>query len=66
MGGRLGSLLVRIGALSEEQLLAALSEQLGLPLAGRDVTLPEVEAWVVPGEEPVSVDWMQDQGVLIW
>ena len=66
MGGRLGSLLVRIGALSEEQLLAALSDQLALPLAGRDVILPEAEAWVVPGDEAVSVDWMQDQEVLIW
>lgn len=66
MGGRLGSLLMRIGALSEEQLLVALSEQLGLPLAGREVTFPEVEAWVVPGEDPVSVDWMQDQELLLW
>lgn len=66
VGGRLGSLLVRTGALSEEQLLVALSEQLDLPLAGRDVLLPEIEAWVVPGEDPVSVDWMQDQDVLLW
>ena len=66
VGGRLGSLLMRTGALSEEQLLVALSEQLALPLAGRDVVLPEVEAWVVPGNDPVSVDWMQDQEVLLW
>lgn len=64
--GRIGSLLVRIGALSEEQLLAVLSEQLQLPLAGRDLPLPEVEAWVLPGDEPVAVDWMQDRGVLLW
>ena len=66
VGGRLGNLLIRTGALSEEQLLAALSEQLGLPLAGHDVLLPEIETWVVPGEDPVSVDWMQDQDVLLW
>ena len=66
MGGRLGSLLVRIGALSEEQLLAVLSEQLGLPLAGRDMQLPEADAWVIPGEQRVTVDWMQDRGVLLW
>ncbi len=52
MGGRIGSLLVRIGALSEEQLLVVLSEQLGFPLAGRDVVLPELDAWVVPGQAP--------------
>lgn len=66
VGSRLGSLLVRTGALSEEQLLAVLSEQLDLPLAGRDVLLPEIDAWVVPGDGLVSVDWMQDQGALLW
>ena len=66
MGGRIGSLLVRIGALSEEQLLAVLSDQLDFPLVGRDVVLPELEAWVLPGDEPVSIDWMQDRGVLLW
>ena len=66
VGGRLGSLLIRIGALSEDQLLDALSAQLQLPLLGRDVQMPEVEAWVVPGEPPVSVDWMQDREVLLW
>jgi len=66
VGGRIGSLLVRIGALSEEQLLAALCEQLQLPLAGRDLPLPEVEAWQFPGDPPIAVDWMQDQQVLLW
>lgn len=66
IGGRLGSLLIRTGALSEEQLLVALSEQLALPLVGRDLTLPEVETWVVPGGETASVDWMQDREVLLW
>jgi general secretion pathway protein E len=31
-GGRLGSILVRLGALSEETLLPLLAEQLGIPL----------------------------------
>lgn len=66
IGGRLGSLLIRIGALSEEQLLVVLSEQLGLPLVGQDLTLPEVEAWIVPGGEGASGDWMQDREVLLW
>lgn len=66
VGGRLGSLLIRIGALSEEQLLEVLSQQLGLPLAGRTMELPEVDAWVVPGEDPVPVDWLQDREVLLW
>ena len=32
-GGRIGSALVRIGALSEENLLVTLSDQLGVPVA---------------------------------
>ena len=66
VGGRLGSLLIRIGALSEDQLLDTLCVQLDLPLLGRDVQMPEVEAWVIPGDDPVSVDWMQDREVLLW
>jgi Type II secretory pathway, ATPase PulE/Tfp pilus assembly pathway, ATPase PilB len=66
MGGRLGSLLVRIGALSEDQLLDALARQLGLPLAGRDVPLPDGAVWVVPGDGQVTLDWMQDRSVLLW
>ena len=31
--GRIGSLLIRTGALSEDQLLDALSDQLGLPIS---------------------------------
>ena len=34
--GRLGSILVRMGALSEDALLPVLSEQLGLPLLSGD------------------------------
>lgn len=36
-GGRLGGILVRLGALSEESLLAALSRQTGYPLADYDM-----------------------------
>lgn len=67
VGGRLGNLLIRIGALSEEQLLDVLSEQLQMPVAGRDLALPATtDGWVIPGGEQVSVDWMQDREVLLW
>lgn len=67
MGGRLGSLLVRIGALSEEQLLEALAEQLALPLLGREVTLPlDPAEWGVPGSDTDWNEWMLDQQVLVW
>ena len=65
--GRLGSLLMRIGALSEDQLLDALSEQLGLPVAGRDLDLPGTAAeWVLPGSDALSLDWLLDQQALLW
>ena len=67
VGGRLGSLLMRIGALSEDQLLDALSEQLGLPVAGRDLDLPGTAAeWVLPGSDALSLDWLLDQQALLW
>ena len=47
--GRIGSLLIRTGALSEDQLLDALSDQLGLPIVGRELSLPAAGSeWPVP------------------
>lgn len=66
VGGRLGGLLVRIGAVSEDQLLEALAEQLGLPLLGRDVLLPpDPAAWGLP-ENALPVEWMLDQQAVVW
>lgn len=67
VGGRLGALLVRIGALSEDQLLDALSEQLQLPLLGREVALPaDPSLWGSPGGDALGADWMLDQRALLW
>ncbi len=67
LGGRLGSLLMRVGAVSEDTLLEALSRQLELPLLERDLPPPD-EAQLralahVPG---ISLDWLLDQQVLLW
>lgn len=67
MGGRLGSLLVRTGALSEDQLLEALGWQLGLPLLGREVTLPTDPAhWGLEDVPALGADWMLDRHVILW
>ena len=64
---RLGALLVRTGALSEDQLLDALGEQLQLPLLGREVELPADPAqWGLADAGAPGVDWMQDQEALLW
>ena len=41
IGGRIGSVLMRIGAVSEDNLLQVLSRQLGLPVMGADVPAPD-------------------------
>lgn len=66
VGGRIGSLLIRIGALSEEQLLDALSEQMGLPLLGRDIQPPAVHEWTLPEGIDLPPDWMADRQALVW
>lgn len=65
-GGRLGAALIRAGALSEENLLSVLSEQLGFALVGLD-QIPE--ASVLHGcmkESGINFDWFLTHEVLIW
>jgi general secretion pathway protein E len=66
-GGRVGSILVRLGALSEESLLPVLAEQLDIPLleggewpADADQVRAAVEASGLPAE------WWADNGVVAW
>jgi general secretion pathway protein E len=66
-GGRLGSILVRLGALSEERLLPILSKQLNLPLLSES-DLPVDTASYFEAIKPsgYSVDWWIDQEALPW
>jgi general secretion pathway protein E len=66
-GGRMGNILVRLGALSEESLLPVLSEQLEIPLlesgewpADADQVRAAIEASGLPAE------WWADNGVVAW
>ena len=66
VGGRLGSLLMRTGAVSEEQLLEVLSQQLGLPVLGRDLQPPAMHEWNLPEGVDLPGDWMADRQALVW
>jgi general secretion pathway protein E len=65
--GRLGSVLVRMGALSEDALLPVLSEQLGLTLLAAD-QLPSHPGEIVSAIQlsGLSPDWFADQQLVIW
>ena len=67
IGGRIGSVLMRIGAVSEDNLLQVLSRQLGLPVMGADVPAPDEDiARLNAMQAPAGIDWLLDQQVLVW
>jgi general secretion pathway protein E len=67
IGGRLGQVLVRVGALSEDVLVEVLAEQLDLPLAGRDIPWPEPSDALATLEMlGLRPDWAIDQQVMLW
>lgn len=66
-GGRLGSILVRMGALSEDALLPALSSQLGISLLGAEELPPHAKDIANAIEESgIPSDWFIDQRVAVW
>lgn len=66
-GGRLGAILVRIGAISEEALLRnALCEQLGLAVIGEANQPDEMLVYRSMLELPVPIDWFVDHKVVLW
>jgi len=66
-GGRLGSILFRTGALSEDALLRVLATQLEAPVLGIDADMPD-ESRVLQAvvESGIPLDWFIDQRVLLW
>lgn len=66
-GGRIGSVLVRLGALSEDSLVPVLSEQLDIPMLAGD-------EWPAGGEgvrstlsdAGCSLEWWLDNGIVAW
>jgi len=66
-GGRIGSILVRMGAVGEDQLLALLSRQLSLPIVGSDGLPASPEPFLaVLAASGIGVEWWLDQEALAW
>jgi general secretion pathway protein E len=67
IGGKIGAILVRIGAISEEKLLAALSLQLGLPVFSTEDFSLEIENLLAAIEmSGLAIDWWLDRAAIIW
>ena len=67
VGDKLGALLVRTGALSEDALLRALSAQLGAPYLSEPDDLPDhLAAYGFMAHGPVKLDWLLDNAALLW
>ena len=66
-GGRLGPLLVRIGAISEDLLLQTLSEQLGIPYLRHSEELPDsLQVYQFMVESAIKLEWFIDRAALLW
>jgi len=66
-GGRLGSILVRMGAVGEDPLLQLLSRQLELPVLEREEIPTDIRSFLSAIEASgLSSDWWLDQETLPW
>ena len=66
-GGKLGALLVRTGAISEDVLLSTLSDQLGAVYLRDADELPEqLDLYRFMSESPIKLDWFLDHATLLW
>lgn len=67
VGGRIGSILVRLGALSEDSLLESLAQQLNFTLLGTNESLPLIENIKLFSENSgISLDWFVDHNAICW
>ncbi len=67
VGGRLGSILVRTGALSEDVLLRALSEQLSFTYLSKPESFPDsLQVYQFMVDSPIKIDWFIDKSVILW
>ncbi|WP_312245573.1 GspE/PulE family protein [Stutzerimonas nitrititolerans] len=65
-GGRIGSILIRMGALSEDALLGVLVEHSGLPLMASAQMPAPSDVFVFMAQLPVRLEWLLDNNLLLW
>jgi general secretion pathway protein E len=67
LGGLLGAVLVRLGAVSEDNLLNVLSKQLNLPVMDSNNIPLDINLLLNTIEQSgVEIDWWLDQEVIAW
>ena len=70
LGGQIGPLLVRTGAISETSYLRVLSEQTGYPILGDGddtLTMPDdLRVYEFVKQSSIQFDWFIDQAVVLW
>ena len=67
MGGRLGGLLLRSGAVSETHLIDALHRQLGLPRLEHEVAIPAAEDILsCLQQSAIDPDWLLQENAVLW
>ena len=67
VGGRLGSLLVRTGAISEEAMLRTLAEQIGALYLADAEDLPDtLDMYRFMSDSSIKLEWFLDNAVLMW
>ncbi len=65
-GGRLGALLVRSGAISEDALLPVLSEQLDMERLTGDALPSHADVFDFVNQSSIQPDWFIDHKVAVW
>lgn len=65
-GGRLGAILIRMGALSEQAMLGVLQEHTGLPILTIEYLPPIAEIQAFMASLPVRLDWLLDNSLILW
>jgi general secretion pathway protein E len=67
VGGLLGSILIRVGALSEEILLQTVAEQNNQRIVGVDVHLPDFhDLFMAMDKSTIVFDWYLDHSLIHW